>query len=112
MTVGGGRLRLSADPPRHSCRPSIDVLFESLAMDCGAEVVACLMTGMGRDGAAGLLAIRRAGGFTIAQDETTSVIYGMPREAVSIGAAQSVLALDDIGLQIARLLEDSGGCKA
>ena len=112
LTVGGGRLRLSADPPRHSCRPSIDVLFESLAMDCGAEVVACLMTGMGRDGAAGLLAIRRAGGFTIAQDETTSVIYGMPREAVSIGAAQSVLALDDIGLQIARLLEDSGGCKA
>jgi two-component system, chemotaxis family, protein-glutamate methylesterase/glutaminase len=112
LTVGGGRLRLSAEPPRHSCRPSIDVLFESLAFDCGAEVVACLMTGMGRDGAAGLLAIRRAGGFTIAQDESTSVIYGMPREAVSIGAAQSVLALDDIGPRIAKLLEDSGRSKA
>ena len=105
LTLAGGRLRLSAEAPRHSCRPSIDVLFESLAVDRGAEVVACLMTGMGRDGAAGLLAIRRAGGFTIAQDESTSVIYGMPREAVLLGAAQAVLALDDIGLQIAKLLE-------
>jgi two-component system, chemotaxis family, protein-glutamate methylesterase/glutaminase len=108
LTVAGRRLRLSADPPRHSCRPSIDVLFESLAIDCGAEVVACLLTGMGRDGAAGLLAIRQAGGFTIAQDEATSVIYGMPREAASIGAAQSILALEEIGSQIAKLLEDGG----
>jgi two-component system chemotaxis response regulator CheB len=84
------------------------VLFESLAIDCGAEVVACLLTGMGRDGAAGLLAIRQAGGFTIAQDEATSVIYGMPREAASIGAAQSILALEEIGSQIAKLLEDGG----
>jgi two-component system chemotaxis response regulator CheB len=104
LTLAGGRLHLSEDPPRHSCRPSIDVLFESLAVDRGAEVVACLMTGMGRDGAAGLLAIRRAGGFTIAQDESTSVIYGMPREAVALGAAQTVLALDEIGSQIVRLL--------
>jgi two-component system chemotaxis response regulator CheB len=65
------------------------------------------MTGMGRDGAAGLLAIRRAGGFTIAQDESTSVIYGMPREAVLLGAAQVVLALDQIGPQIVKLLADS-----
>jgi two-component system chemotaxis response regulator CheB len=107
LTVAGGRLHMSADPPRHSCRPSIDVLFESLAIDCGANVLACLMTGMGRDGAAGLLAIRRAGGFTIAQDEATSVIYGMPREAVALGAAQAVLALDQIGSQIAKLLADT-----
>ena len=107
LTIAEGRLRLSSDPPRHSCRPSIDVLFESLAIDRGAEVLACLLTGMGRDGAAGLLAIRRAGGFTIAQDESTSVIYGMPREAVSLGAAQAVLALDEIGSQIGRLLGDS-----
>jgi two-component system chemotaxis response regulator CheB len=107
LTVTGGRLRMSAEPPRHSCRPSIDVLFESLAIDRGAEVLGCLMTGMGRDGAAGLLAIRRAGGFTIAQDESTSVIYGMPREAVSLGAAQVVLALDQIGAQIAKLLADT-----
>ena len=109
LSVGGGRLHLNTDPPRHSCRPSIDVLFESLALDRGAEVLACLLTGMGRDGAAGLLAIRRAGGFTIAQDESTSVIYGMPREAALLGAAQMVLPLDQIGPQIVRLLGNGEG---
>lgn len=105
LTVAGARLRLSADPPRHSCRPSVDVLFESLAINRGSEVLACLLTGMGRDGAAGLLAIRSAGGFTIAQDESTSVVYGMPREAVMLGAARVVLPLDQIGQQIAQMLE-------
>jgi two-component system, chemotaxis family, protein-glutamate methylesterase/glutaminase len=107
LSIGGGRLHLNTDPPRHSCRPSVDVLFESLAVDRGAEVLACLLTGMGRDGAAGLLAIRRAGGFTLAQDEATSVVYGMPREAVLLDAAQMVLPLDQIGPQIAQLLGDS-----
>jgi two-component system chemotaxis response regulator CheB len=107
LVVGGRRLHLSADPPRHSCRPSVDVLFESLAADCGAEVLACLLTGMGRDGAAGLLAIRQAGGSTLAQDESTSVVYGMPREAVSLGAAQMILPLDQIGAKMAQLLGDS-----
>jgi len=104
LTVDGGRLRLSADPPRHSCRPSVDVMFESLAVDRGADVLACLLTGMGRDGAAGLLAIRRAGGCTVAQDESTSVIYGMPREAALLGAAQMILPLEHIGPQIVQLL--------
>jgi two-component system, chemotaxis family, protein-glutamate methylesterase/glutaminase len=84
------------------------VLFESLAVDLGADVLACLLTGMGRDGAAGLLAIRRAGGFTLAQDESTSVVYGMPREAVLLDAAQMVLPLDQIGPQIVRLLYGTG----
>jgi two-component system chemotaxis response regulator CheB len=106
LSIVGGRVHLSTDPPRHSCRPSVDVLFESLAADRGAEVVACLLTGMGRDGAAGLLAIRRAGGFTLAQDESTSVIYGMPREAVLLDAAQLVLPVDQIGPQIVQLLAD------
>jgi len=104
LMVGDRRLQLSTDPPRHSCRPSVDVLFESLAADCGAEVLACLLTGMGRDGAAGLLAIHRAGGSTLAQDESTSVVYGMPREAASLGAAQMILPLDQIGSKIAQLL--------
>ena len=108
LSVAGARLHLSADPPRHSCRPSIDVLFESLAVDRGAEVVACLLTGMGRDGAAGLLAIRHAGGFTVAQDESTSVIYGMPREAALLGAAQLILPLHQIGPQIVQRLTGSG----
>jgi two-component system chemotaxis response regulator CheB len=102
LLVRGGRLHLTVDPPRHSCRPSIDVLFDSVAADCGAGTLACLLTGMGRDGAAGLLAIRRAGGLTIAQDESTSVVYGMPREAVMLDAAQLVLPLDTIGTEIAQ----------
>lgn len=96
LLLQGGHLRLSQAAPRHSCRPSVDLLFESLAAELGAGVVAALLTGMGRDGAQGLLAIRRAGGLTLAQDEASCVVYGMPREAVLLGAAQQVLALQDI----------------
>jgi two-component system chemotaxis response regulator CheB len=103
LILRDGRLRLTMDLERHSCRPSVDVLFESLATDLGVAVVACLLTGMGRDGAAGLLAIRRAGGLTIAQDEKTSVVWGMPREAVKLDAAERVLPLGDIGRTVAVL---------
>jgi two-component system, chemotaxis family, protein-glutamate methylesterase/glutaminase len=109
LIVDHGRLRLSLEPPRHSCRPSVDVLFASLAADRGTGALACLLTGMGRDGAAGLLAIRRAGGFTIAQDESTSVVYGMPREALSLGAAQLILPLDQIGPEIMQRLAAAEG---
>jgi two-component system chemotaxis response regulator CheB len=101
LVVRDGRLRLTGDPERHSCRPSIDVLFESVAREYGAAAAGCLLTGMGRDGAAGLLAIRQAGGQTIAQDEATSIIYGMPREAVLLGAAERVLPLGEIGSALA-----------
>jgi two-component system, chemotaxis family, protein-glutamate methylesterase/glutaminase len=110
LIVSGGRIRLSAEAPRHSCRPSVDVLFESLAADRGGEVLACLLTGMGRDGAAGLLAIRRAGGYTVAEDESSCVVYGMPREAVLLGAAQTILPLDDIGPEIVQLLSRGERC--
>lgn len=100
LTIARGRVRLVAGAPRNYCRPSIDVLFESLAADRGARTLACLFTGMGRDGAAGLLAIRRAGGVTIAQDEESSVVFGMPREAILLGAAERVLSLDAIGPMI------------
>jgi two-component system chemotaxis response regulator CheB len=83
-------------PERHSCIPSVDVLFESIALEAGRETVACLLTGMGRDGALGLEAIRRAGGATIAQDEATSAVFGMPREAILLGAAEQVLPLPQI----------------
>ncbi len=101
LMVRAGRLCLTGDPERHSCRPSVDVLFESLAREYGAATVAALLTGMGRDGAAGLLAIRSAGGSTIAQDEASCVVYGMPREAVELGAAMQVLPLSDIGSALA-----------
>jgi two-component system chemotaxis response regulator CheB len=104
LEVNGGRLCLTSAPARHSCRPSVDVLFESLAREYGPTAAACLLTGMGRDGASGLLEIRRAGGLTLAQDETTSVVYGMPREAVILGAAERVLPLGEIGLTLASLV--------
>lgn len=91
MLVRQGRLYLSDDAPRHSCKPSVDVLFESVAREYGARCSAALLTGMGRDGASGLLALRRAGAITMAQDEQSCVVYGMPREAVLLGAAERVL---------------------
>ncbi|MEY4543831.1 MAG: hypothetical protein RL685_26 [Pseudomonadota bacterium] len=97
LAVARGRLVLSDGPERHSCRPSVDVLFESLAREGGSGVMGCLLTGMGRDGALGLLALRRAGARTIAQDEATCVVYGMPREAALLGAAEQILPLGDIG---------------
>lgn len=96
LELHGSTLRLTTAPPRHFCRPSVDVLFESLAREMGAGTIACLLTGMGRDGAAGLLAVRQAGGITVAQDEATSVVFGMPQEAIRLGAAAHVLPLAGI----------------
>ena len=105
MVIRNGRLWLTDDAERHSCRPSVDVLFESVARELGAGAAAGLLTGMGKDGAAGLLAIRQAGGTTLAQDEATSVVFGMPGEAIRLGAATRVLPLD----QIAAALTAMGG---
>lgn len=106
LELVGTRLRLSDAPERHSCRPSVDVLFESLARDNGPHTIACLLTGMGRDGAQGLRAIKANGGLTLAQDEATSVVYGMPGEAVKIGAASHVLALADFASTLQRAATD------
>jgi two-component system chemotaxis response regulator CheB len=103
LVLRQGRLRLTQDPERHSCRPSVDVLFASVAQELGADCAACLLTGMGKDGAEGLLAIRRAGGRTIAQDEATSVVFGMPREAILLGAVEQVLPLEKIAPALAAL---------
>lgn len=96
LFVRQGRLCLNTAAERHSCRPSVDVLFESVAEEFAGQAAGVLLTGMGKDGAAGLLAIRRAGGITFAQDEATSVVFGMPREAIALGAASRVLPIDDI----------------
>ncbi len=105
LRVDGARLCLTDEPERNSCRPSVDILFESAASSFGAASAACLLTGMGRDGAAGLMAIRQAGGVTIAQDEESSAVYGMPREAARLGAAQRVLPLAAIGPALVDLVE-------
>jgi two-component system chemotaxis response regulator CheB len=109
LALRAGRASLTRDPERHSCRPSVDVLFESMADEFGPSTGACLLTGMGRDGAAGLLRIRQAGGLTIAQDEATSVVYGMPREAALLGAASHVLPLGEIGSVLAGLARAGEG---
>jgi two-component system chemotaxis response regulator CheB len=103
LVVRAGRLALTTDVERYSCRPSVDILFESVAAEYGSSAAGCLLTGMGRDGAVGLLALRRAGAPTIAQDEATSVVYGMPREAALLGAADQILPLDSIGGALAAL---------
>ncbi|MEM6961306.1 MAG: chemotaxis response regulator protein-glutamate methylesterase [Myxococcota bacterium] len=87
---------LTKDPPVSGHRPSVDVLFQSVAKATGKAVVATLLTGMGRDGADGLLAVKEAGGLTIAQDEASSVVWGMPKAAIELGAAQHVLSLSSI----------------
>ncbi len=81
------RVRVFDGPPVNRHRPSVDVLFRSVAKAAGRNAVGIIMTGMGDDGARGLLDMRRAGAFTVAQDEATCVVHGMPREAVRLGAA-------------------------
>ena len=82
----------------------MDPLFHSIARHYGARGVGVLLTGMGRDGALGLAAIKAAGGVTLAQDEATSVVYGMPRAAVQMGVVDSVAPLDRIATLVNRLL--------
>jgi two-component system chemotaxis response regulator CheB len=91
LVVSGGRMTLLDGPPVSLHRPSATVLFRSVAVAFGARSIGILLTGMGDDGAAGLLDVKHAGGLTIAQDETTCVVFGMPAEAIHRGAADHVL---------------------
>ncbi|MDG3004890.1 chemotaxis-specific protein-glutamate methyltransferase CheB [Paludisphaera mucosa] len=97
-----GRLGYSAEPKSACYRPSVDVFFRSVALNWPGLGVAALLTGMGRDGAEGLLALRRRGWRTIAQDEATSIVWGMPRAAVEILAAEVVAPLDRVAAEVAR----------
>jgi len=85
-------------------RPSVDVLFHSVARFAGANAIGVIMTGMGRDGAGGLLEMRKAGAHTIAQDESSCVVFGMPKEAIRAGAAEEVVSLTEIPNAIFKLL--------
>ncbi len=98
-TPSGVTTALVDEPPRHGHLPSVDVLFESLA-PLGERVSAALLTGMGRDGAAGLLAIRRAGGHTFAQDQETSAVFGMPKAALEDGAVDRTTPLHEIASRL------------
>lgn len=91
---------LSKAAPVNRHRPSVDVLFNSAAQSAGQNAVGVILTGMGRDGAQGLLEMRNAGSFTIAQDEESCVVYGMPKEAVNIGAVERTVPLEKIAQEL------------
>lgn len=111
MTVKNGRIGIVDTPPANFCKPSVDVLFHSLAADSGAKPIAVLLTGMGQDGAKGLKAIRDAGGYTICQDEATSIVFGMPRAGIEMGGASIVLPDYRIAGEIMALSNESlKGC--
>lgn len=94
------RLSYSADPIDYAYRPSVDVFFHGIARHWQRKAIGVLLTGMGRDGAQGLLAMRQAGKLTMAQDEASSAVYGMPRAAAEINAAEQILSLEKIGLAL------------
>lgn len=94
--------------PVNRHRPSVDVLFDSAAQQAGRNAVGVILTGMGKDGAAGLLHMRQAGSATLAQNEATCVVYGMPREAAQLDAAEEILPLDEIAPRIMELVAASG----
>jgi len=96
--------QLSDGAPVNRHRPSVDVLFRSVAQQVGPNAVAMLLTGMGVDGARGLAEIREQEGRTLAQDENTSVVWGMPGEAVRLGAVEQVLPLADAGVPRQRVV--------
>ncbi|GAA3905235.1 chemotaxis response regulator protein-glutamate methylesterase [Halomonas cibimaris] len=100
--------RLDSGPPVNRHRPSVDVLFRSAAQQAGKNAIGVILTGMGKDGAQGLLEMRQAGAATLAQNEASCVVFGMPREAMAAGAAQEVLALDDIPGRMLSLVAASG----
>ncbi|NPV86993.1 MAG: chemotaxis-specific protein-glutamate methyltransferase CheB [Anaerolineae bacterium] len=105
LTVkASGLLWLSTAPPQRGLRPCVNALFESAAHHLKESALGVLLTGMGEDGAAGLLAMRQAGAYTIAQDEASSVVYGMPKAAADLGAALESLPLDQIAARLNMLV--------
>ena len=123
IAPGGAHLLLLWDGAKYVCRlhdgplvnrhkPSVDVLFRSVAMSAGAGAVAALLTGMGDDGARGLLELQQIGAATLVQDEESSVVWGMPGAAWKLGAAQDMLPLDQMAarlLMLARQPHDGAG---
>ncbi|TDB27056.1 chemotaxis response regulator protein-glutamate methylesterase [Stenotrophomonas sp. ATCM1_4] len=118
LPAGGKHLRILRDGARWRCRvddtapvnlhkPAVDVLFRSVAQNAGANAVGAILTGMGEDGARGLLEMKQAGAPTVAQDEASSVVWGMPGSAVRLGAADEVLPLDRIAERLLALARSS-----
>jgi two-component system, chemotaxis family, protein-glutamate methylesterase/glutaminase len=107
-TAAGLVLGLNEDPPENSCRPAVDVLFRSVAATCGVGTLGVVLTGMGQDGAHGCRHIRERQGLVIAQDQATSVVWGMPGAVVEAGVADRVLPIQQVATEIMRIV----GCAA
>lgn len=103
-TSGKWRVRLNKDPQLHAVRPAVDIMMQSVAQTAGSQALGVILTGMGKDGAAGLKAMRDAGARTIAQDEASSVVYGMPRAAFELGAVEKVVALKNVAEELVAML--------
>jgi two-component system chemotaxis response regulator CheB len=99
------QVRIKDGPPVHHQRPAVDVLFHSVATNAGSNAVGVLMTGMGADGAKGLLAMKESGAHTICEDEKTCVACGMPKEAIRMGAASEIVPLPEISSAMLRALQ-------
>ena len=98
------RIHLLSSPPYKGHKPSGNILLKSIAESYGPNSIGVILTGMGSDGCEGLMEIRRKGGRTIAQDESTSVVYGMPKVAFEIGAAEKIFPIEKIGQEIIKLV--------
>ncbi len=102
------RIVVSDDPPENHCRPSVDVMFRSVAQEYGGRVVAAILTGMGNDGVAGLRVLKGLGAYVIAQDEASCTVFGMPQEAIKAAVVDSVRPLDRIAPAIIAALRPNG----
>jgi len=102
------KVKLSDAEQVHRHRPAVDVMMKSVAQAGGKNVLGVLLTGMGKDGAQGMADIRAQGGYTFAQDEASCVVYGMPREAVAMGAVDAIVSLDDMGAALLEKLKSMG----
>jgi two-component system chemotaxis response regulator CheB len=105
----GGLIRLTETAPVHHLRPSADHLFESAALACGGAVVAVVLSGTGRDGAKGAVAVKRVGGTVIAQDRASSAFFGMPQAAIAAGVVDYVLPLEAIA---GKLIDLAGAARS
>jgi two-component system chemotaxis response regulator CheB len=105
---GETMLRLTDDPPENGCKPAADYLFRSVALQFPGRSVAAILTGMGSDGTAGLRMLKRGGCYSIAQDEASCVVFGMPREAIAAGVIDTVAPLDRIAAAIVRSVREGG----
>ena len=101
----GGRIWLTKDPPVNGHCPSATVLFESIAERYGSAAIGVILTGMGGDGSLGLKRLHDRGGHTIAQDEASSIVFGMPKEAIALGSVDEVLPLGEIGGRLMELVK-------